>query len=71
VRHLALPEPLISVERAESSVNFDLALRRNFAILESKSLQFRLETFNAFNPVPFFGPAAVNGDSAPTLSATS
>ncbi|MGA9882656.1 MAG: carboxypeptidase-like regulatory domain-containing protein [Candidatus Acidiferrales bacterium] len=40
----------------------DLALLRNFNIRESKTLQFRLETFNIFNQVQFFGPAAVNGD---------
>src|SRR5581483_1511445 len=43
-------------------VNFDLALLRNFAIRENKSLQFRFETFNTFNHAQFFGPAAVNGD---------
>ncbi len=44
------------------SVNFDLALLRAFRISESKSLQFRLETFNTFNHAQFFGPVAVNGD---------
>ena len=29
---------------------------------ESKSLQFRLETFNVFNHTQFYGPAAVNGN---------
>jgi len=42
--------------------NTDLALLRNFKIRESKVLQFRLETFNLFNQVQFFGPAAVNGN---------
>jgi hypothetical protein len=42
--------------------NFDLALLRTFALAEKKSLEFRLETFNAFNHTQFFGPAAVNGD---------
>ncbi len=45
-----------------ASVNFDLALLRAFRISESKSLQFRLETFNTFNHAQFFGPVAVNGD---------
>ena len=40
----------------------DLALLRNFKIRETNTLQFRLETFNIFNQVQFFGPAAVNGD---------
>jgi hypothetical protein len=44
------------------SLNFDLALIRNFAVTEGKLLQFRLETFNTFNHTQFFGPAAVNGD---------
>jgi hypothetical protein len=44
------------------TLNFDLALLRSFALSESKTLQFRLETFNTFNHAQFFGPAAVNGD---------
>ena len=43
-------------------VNFDLALLRSFALSESKSLQFRLETFNTFNHTQFVGPVAVDGD---------
>jgi len=43
-------------------VNFDIALRRSFRLGESKSLEFRLETFNTFNHAQFFGPVAVNGD---------
>jgi Carboxypeptidase regulatory-like domain len=42
--------------------NTDLALLRNFKIREQKTLQFRLETFNTFNHVQFFGPQAVSGD---------
>jgi len=44
------------------TVNFDLALAKNFRMGETKSLQFRLETFNTFNHAQFFGPAAVDGD---------
>jgi hypothetical protein len=44
------------------TLNFDLALLRDFALREGKTLQFRLETFNTFNHAQFFGPAAVNGD---------
>ena len=44
------------------TLNFDLALLRNFVLTEGKTLQFRLETFNTFNHAQFFGPAAVNGD---------
>jgi hypothetical protein len=42
--------------------NTDLALLRNFDIHETNVLQFRLETFNIFNQVQFFGPQAVSGD---------
>jgi hypothetical protein len=42
--------------------NFDLALLKSVSLTESKSLQFRLETFNAFNHAQFYGPAAVNGN---------
>ena len=43
-------------------LNFDLALLKSFAFSESRSLQFRLESFNTFNHAQFFGPATVNGD---------
>jgi hypothetical protein len=42
--------------------NFDIALLKNLRLTESKSLQFRLETFNAFNHAQFFGPQAVDGN---------
>lgn len=42
--------------------NTDAVLHRNFQIQEGKVLQLRLEVFNLFNHVQFFGPAAVNGD---------
>jgi hypothetical protein len=48
-------------------INFDLALLKTFTIHESKTLQFRLEAFNAFNHANFFGPAAVNGDISSPL----
>jgi hypothetical protein len=43
-------------------LNTDAVLRRNFQIREGNVLQLRLEVFNLFNHVQFFGPAAVNGD---------
>jgi len=43
-------------------VNFDVALQKNLPITESKSLQFRVETFNTFNHAQFFGAAAVDGN---------
>ena len=48
-------------------INFDLALLKTFTISESKTLQFRLEAFNAFNHTNFFGPTAVNGDISSPL----
>ncbi len=42
--------------------NTDAVLHRNFQIREGDVLQLRLEVFNLFNHVQFFGPAAVNGD---------
>jgi hypothetical protein len=42
-------------------LNFDIALHRTFRLTESKSLQFRLESFNTFNHAQFFGAAAVSG----------
>ncbi len=44
------------------SFNSDISLLRNIKLSESKSLQFRLETFNTFNHTQFFGPSAVDGD---------
>ncbi len=42
--------------------NTDAVLHRNFQIREGNELELRLEVFNLFNHVQFFGPAAVNGD---------
>jgi len=47
--------------------NFDLALLKDLRLSESKSLQFRLEAFNAFNHAQFFGPASVNGNISSPL----
>jgi len=44
--------------------NFDLALLKSIAITESKALQLRLESFNAFNHAQFFGPQSVDGNIA-------
>jgi hypothetical protein len=60
----ALGEPGSSSRRffhGPGAFNFDLALLKTFRFTESKSLQFRLETFNTFNHAQFFGPAAVSG----------
>jgi hypothetical protein len=42
--------------------NFDVALSKTLSLGETRSLQFRLETFNTFNHAQFFGPAAVNSE---------
>ena len=47
--------------------NFDLALLKDVRLKESKSLQFRLEAFNALNHAQFYGPAAVNGNISSPL----
>jgi hypothetical protein len=49
------------------SFNTDLALLKSVAIAETKSLQFRLETFNIFNHPQFFGPQSVNGNISSPL----
>ena len=42
--------------------NFDLTLTKVLKVTESKSFEFRLEAFNAFNHAQFYGPAAVDGE---------
>jgi Carboxypeptidase regulatory-like domain len=42
--------------------NFDMTLTKLLRITESKSLEFRLEAFNAFNHAQFYGPASVDGE---------
>jgi hypothetical protein len=42
--------------------NFDLALLKDLRFTESKSLEFRLESFNTFNHPQFYGAAAVDGN---------
>jgi hypothetical protein len=48
--------------------NFDLTIEKDLKLTESKSLELRLESFNAFNHAQFFGPTAVDGNiSSPTF----
>jgi hypothetical protein len=42
--------------------NFDMAILKNLALAESKTLQFRLEAFNVLNHAQFFGPQVVDGN---------
>jgi hypothetical protein len=39
--------------------NWDMALLKTTKLTESKSLEFRFETFNAFNHAQFSGPTSV------------
>jgi hypothetical protein len=41
--------------------NFDLTVQKNVHLAEAKSLEFRVEAFNAFNHAQFYGPASVDG----------
>ena len=45
-----------NILRAPDINNFDLSLFKNFGITERLRLQFRLESFNAFNHTQFGGP---------------
>ena len=41
--------------------NFDLTLEKDTRLADTKSLEFRIEAFNAFNHAQFYGPSAVDG----------
>jgi len=43
-------------------VNFDTSLHKTVRLKESRSVEFRVETFNVFNHAQFYGPSAVNGN---------
>jgi hypothetical protein len=48
--------------------NFDLALHKMTKLTETKSLEFRFETFNAFNHAQFYPNGSVDGNiSSPTF----
>jgi hypothetical protein len=52
--------------------NFDMTLEKDLRLSEARSLQFRLEAFNAFNHAQFYGPASVDGQiEDPTLARSS
>ena len=42
--------------------NFDLTLKKRVRLGDTKSLEFRVEAFNAFNHAQFFGPNSVQGE---------
>jgi hypothetical protein len=41
--------------------NFDLTIRKDVRLADARSLEFRVEAFNAFNHAQFYGPASVDG----------
>jgi len=48
--------------------NFDVALHKTTKLTETKSLEFRFETFNAFNHAQFYPNGSVDGNiSSPTF----
>jgi len=42
--------------------NFDMAVAKKLALVESKSLLFRVEAFNVFNHTQFNGPTSIDGN---------
>jgi hypothetical protein len=42
--------------------NYDLTMQKSFRLAESKSLDVRLDAFNAFNHAQFYGPNSVDGN---------
>ena len=44
--------------------NFDMTLQKEVRLTDAKSIEFRLEGFNAFNHSQFYGPASVDGQVA-------
>jgi hypothetical protein len=60
----ALGEPGTASRRffhGPGAFNVDLALLKTITVSQEKTLQIRLEAFNAFNHTQFFGPTAVDG----------
>ncbi len=42
--------------------NYDMTLRKNLQVTESKLVELRLEAFNVFNHAQFYGPSSVDGN---------
>ena len=42
--------------------NYDMALQKKLSLTDSKSLMFRVESFNVFNHTQFTGPGSVDGN---------
>jgi hypothetical protein len=53
----------VGLVRAPGYTNFDLALSRRFPIFHEKSLQFRVEAFNALNHPNFSAPSMIVNSS--------
>ena len=48
--------------------NFDISLEKGVRLADVRSLNFRVESFNAFNHAQFYGPASVNGQVGDTVN---
>lgn len=48
--------------------NFDLTLEKTIRLSDARSLEFRVEAFNAFNHTQFYGPASVDGQVEDTTN---
>lgn len=46
--------------------NYDITLKKDLRLSESKALEIRLEAFNAFNHAQFYGPSSVDGNISST-----
>jgi Carboxypeptidase regulatory-like domain/TonB dependent receptor len=65
----ALGDPGTSKRRffyGPGAQNYDMAVAKNLAFTESKSLLFRVEAFNVFNHTQFFGPQSADGNIGDT-----
>jgi hypothetical protein len=47
--------------------NWDIVLHKLTRLAEGKTLEFRFETFNAFNHAQFFGSGSVDGNVASSM----
>jgi hypothetical protein len=56
-----------NILRADGLVELDVTLKKNFAITESKRLEFRAEAFNTTNTATFSAPASTIGSATAGL----
>jgi len=41
--------------------NFDMTIEKDLQLTDARTIEFRVEAFNAFNHSQFYGPASVDG----------